>query len=172
MSQIHHATFEKMKEYYPNLEYCLDLPKPSEILADNLPKLLIMDDLSSKILRTPFMEDLFIQHSHHQSCSIIFTTQNYFESSKNKTVIRQCNYKVIFQSPSDMVLLRHISCQVKPDDANFLIKVFEKLEQLFPDDGYRYILIDGEPKSKMKHLRIRTNIFRNSEGVIEPLCFF
>jgi len=172
MSQIHHQTYEKMKEHFPSMEYCLDLPRLSDILMDNLPKLLIMDDLSSKILRTPFMEDLFIQHSHHQNCSVIFTTQNYFESSKNKTIIRQCNYKVIFQSPSDMVLLRHISCQIKPDDANFLSRIFEKLENLFPDDSYRYVLIDGEPKSPMKNMRVRTHIFRNSDGVINPLCFF
>jgi len=172
MSQIHHQTFEKMKEFFPSIEYCLDLPKASEILMDNLPKLVIMDDLSSKILRDPFMENVFIQHSHHNSCSMVFTTQNYFAQSKNKTIIRQCNYKVIFQSPTDMVLLRHISCQLKPDDANFLSKVFEELEQLFPDDNYKYILIDGEPKSLMKRFRVRTHIFPDSNGKIEPICFF
>jgi len=161
-----------MKEYFPALEYCLDLPKPDLIIGDTLPKLVIIDDLSSRLLRCPFMEEVFMAHSHHNKCSIIFTTQNYFASSKNKNVIRQCNYKVIFQSPSDLVLLRHIGCQIKPDDANFLIKVFERLNQLFPENAFNYVLIDGEPKSKMKDLRIRTHIFPNENGKIEPLCFF
>jgi len=172
MAQIHQKTYEKMKAFFPSLEYCLDLPQPNLVIGDNLPKLVIMDDLSSRILRCPFMEDVFIAHSHHNSCSVIFTTQNFFANSKNKTIIRQCNYKVIFETPSDLVLLRHISCQIKPDDANFLIKIFEKIEKLIPDSRFNYVLIDGEPSSKMKNLRIRTNIFPNSNKKIEPLCFF
>jgi len=172
MSQMHHETYENMKKYFPGLEYCLDLPKASEIMFDNLPKLIIMDDLSQKLLRCPFMEEIFSRHSRHNSCSMIFTIQNYFADSKSKTIIRQCNYKVIFQSPTDLVLLRHISCQIKPDDGNFLIKVFQKLDKLFPTTRHKYILIDGEPESPMKDLRIRSNIFPNSNGRIEPICFF
>jgi len=171
MSQMHHETFEKMKQYF-NVEYCLDLPKPSEIMFDNLPKLIIMDDLAQKMLSSPFMEDLFSQHSRHNSCSVIFTSQNYFSNSKSKIIIRNCNYKVVFQSPADLVLLRNIACQIKPDDANFLIKIFELLDQTYPTVSHKYILIDGEPKSFMKLFRTRTNIFPNSSGRIEPICFY
>jgi len=172
MSQIHHHIFEEIKSFFPEAEFHLDLPKADVIVGDNLPKLIILDDMMQQIFTSRFMEDVFIQHSHHSSCSIIFTSQNFFSNSKDKTIVRQCNYKIIFQSPSDLVLLRHISCQLKPDDSNFLIKIFDSLEKLFPHDDFKYVLVDGEPRSKMKQLRVRTHILPNSEGRIEPLCFF
>lgn len=170
-SQVHLEIFNEIKSSFPQAELIYDLPKPSDIIGDMLPKLVIMDDLMHLIFSSPFMEDLFIQHSHHSSCSLIFTTQNFFNTCKTKTIIRQCNYKVIFNSPSDQIILRHISCQLKPDNPNFLINVFQTLEKLFPEDDYKYVLIDGEPKSRMKQLRIRTHIFPNVDGKIEPICF-
>jgi hypothetical protein len=171
-SQVHITIFDKIKEFFNQAELIYGLPKPADIIGDTLPKLVIIDDQMLQIFNSPFMEEVFIQHSHHSSCSLIFTTQNFFNSGKTKTIIRQCNYKVIFNSPADQVILRHISCQLKPDQPNFLINVFQTLDQLFPSDDYKYILIDGEPKSKMKKLRIRTHIFPNAENVIEPICFF
>lgn len=171
-SQVHLTIFDKIKEFFNQAELIYGLPKPTDIIGDALPKLVIIDDQMTQIFTSPFMEEVFIQHSHHSSCSLIFTTQNFFNSGKTKTIIRQCNYKVIFNSPADQVILRHISCQLKPDQPNFLINVFQTLDQLFPADDYKYILIDGEPKSKMKKLRIRTHIFPNNDNVIEPICFF
>lgn len=171
-SQIHFQIYESIKKYFPETELIFGLPKPSDLIGDLLPKLVIMDDLMQQIFSSPFMEEVFIQHSHHSSCSLIFTTQNFFNTGKTKTIMRQCNYKVIFNSPSDQLILRHIGCQLKPETPNFLINIFSTLDRLFPQDDYKYILIDGEPKSKMKHLRVRTHIFPNNENKIEPLCFF
>jgi hypothetical protein len=171
-SHVHLEIFNKIKEFFNHAELIFGLPTPTHIIGDTLPKLVIIDDQMQQIFASTFMEEVFIQHSHHGSCSLIFTTQNFFNTGKTKTIIRQCNYKVIFNSPSDQIILRHISCQLKPDQPNFLINVFQTLEELFPSDDYKYILIDGEPKSKMKKLRIRTHIFPNNNNVIEPVVFF
>lgn len=164
--------YESIKKYFQEAELIFGLPKPSDLIGDSLPKLVIMDDLMQQIFSSPFMEEVFIQHSHHSSCSLIFTTQNFFNTGKTKTIIRQCNYKVIFNSPSDQLILRHIGCQLKPENPNFLINIFSTLDRLFPKDDYKYVLIDGEPKSKMKQLRVRTHIFPNNDNKIQPLCFF
>ena len=73
---------------------------------------LFLDDLSQEILKNPFVEQMFLQHSHHNRASIIFTTQNYFNNG-SRNIIRNCNYKIIFRDPTDDVTLRNISSQLK-----------------------------------------------------------
>ena len=72
----------------------------------------LLDDLSLEIYKSPFVEQMFIQHSHHNKASIVFTSQNYFNSGR-KTIIRNCNYRVFFQDPTDDVTLRNVSSQLK-----------------------------------------------------------
>lgn len=115
---------------------------------------------------------LFLQNSHHNSCSIIFTSQNFFSNSKSKTIIRQCTYKVFFDNPSDRVLLRTISCQIQPENPNFLLEIFRHLEKFEPNNTFNYILIDANPQSVMRKLNVRSNIFPDQDGVVRPLCFF
>lgn len=124
------------------------------------------------IFANKFMEEMFIQNSHHNSCSIMFTSQNFFSSSKTKTIIRQCTYKVFFDNPSDRVLLRAISCQVAPENPNFLLQIFKLLEQYDPHNTFNYVLVDGNPQSVMRKLNVRSNIFPEKDGIIRPLCFF
>jgi hypothetical protein len=149
----------------------MDLPKLNEITNDNLPKLVLLDDLMEKLFISKDWESVFTTFSHHNACSVAFTSQNYF-IGKSKTIIRQCNYTVVFDSPTNKSYIRNISCQLEPDSPNFLNNIFQELDSMFPSDSYKYILVDGNAQSPMKRLKIRTNIFPNSEGAIEPICFF
>jgi len=118
------------------------------------------------------MEDVFSQNSHHYNISIIFTTQNYFSTSRNLTIVRQTNYKIIFNDISDKTLLRNISCKISPSMPSFLSKCFKTLEEFFPEDNYPYILIDSNPESSMKKLAYRSNILPGPDKKIRPICFF
>lgn len=171
-SDSHQAVYEELKQYFPNVELIYDLPLPGEILDNDLPKLLLIDDQMNSIFADKFMEEMFIQNSHHNSISIIFTSQNFFSSSKSKTIIRQCTYKVFFDNPSDRVLLRTISCQITPENPNFLLQIFKHLEEWDPDNTFNYVLIDANPQSCMRKLNVRSNIFPEKDGEIRPLCFF
>lgn len=166
-------TYSELKQFVPNLELILDLPKPSDIRGDNLPKLLILDDLIIQISNNSFMEELFSQLSHHNSCSIIYTTQNFFSSSRTKTIIRNTNYKVLFRDRSDKLTLRNIGIQIAPEMPNFLNFCFKELEKYFPKENHRYILIDSHSQSPMQELFVRSKIFPDSKtNKIEPICFF
>jgi len=118
------------------------------------------------------MEETFTKNSHHNGCSVIFTTQNFFSSTKSKTLIRNCNYKVFFDNPSDRVLLRTISCQITPQNPNFFFQIFKELEEIDPSNSFNYILVDGHTGSAMRKLNVRSNIFPEADGEIRPLCFF
>jgi len=63
-------------------------------------------------MKNPFITEMFIQHSHHSSASIIFSSQNYFINGP-LTIKQNCNYKVFFQDPSDDRVLRTVSSQLK-----------------------------------------------------------
>ena len=168
---LHDDYFKKLQGFCPNVELILGLPKPNVIKSDTLPKLLLIDDLVKPLLKDPFMEECFVQNSHHSGCSIAFCTQNYFEASKSKTIVRQCNYKVFFNDPCDKTLLRNIGAQIEPTGPQLLIKAFKLLYSLKPKDDFQYILIDGDTQSAMKNnLFIRTDIFPVN-GVIRPICF-
>lgn len=118
------------------------------------------------------MEETFSQNSHHHNLSIIFTSQNYFASSKNRTIIRQTTYKIIFNDPSDKTLMRNISCQISPSMPQFLSRCFKTLEQYFPEDQHSYILIDSHYQSPLKKLNVRSKVLPSSDNKIRPICFF
>jgi len=126
----------------------------------------------NSIFANKFMEDTFTKNSHHTSCSIVFTTQNFFSCTKSKTLIRNCNYKVFFDNPSDRILLRTISCQMTPENPNFLLQVFKLLEQYDQSNKFPYVFVDAHSLSSMKQLNVRSNIFPDKDGIITPLCFF
>lgn len=169
-ADLHEEFFKKLKAMCPEIELIYGLPKPNQIKSDTLPKLLLIDDLVKQLLKDPFMEECFVQNSHHNGCSIAFCTQNFYESSKSKTIVRQCNYKVFFNSNCDKVLLRNIGAQIEPNRPQILIEAFKLLDKLNPPDKYKYILIDGDSQSAMRNLFIRTDIFP-VDGVIRPICF-
>ena len=126
------------------------------------------------ILASNFMERVFSQDSHHQSVSVIFTGQNYFEApGKSKTSVRQCNYNVLFDSVMDKSMLNTIGCRINPGQPSILNDAFAKLKKTFPTDKHRYLLIDGDPYSSMSDMPVRTHIFPDPvTGEIEPICFF
>lgn len=43
-SESHLAIYEELKKYFPHVELIMDLPQPSDILDNTLPKLLLIDD--------------------------------------------------------------------------------------------------------------------------------
>ncbi|MDP2788900.1 MAG: hypothetical protein Q8O46_02505, partial [bacterium] len=163
----------ELKSVYPTIEIQTDLPKLSDILGDRLPKLVIMDDLMDIVLNHPLFETMFTRKSHHNNCSLIFTSQNYFggKPGRSTTIIRQTSHKVVFNDIGNKTLLRNISCQITPTNPQFLNECFNSLEKYFPEDRYAYVVIDCQKKSGLYKLPYRSNVFPNSQDKIEPICF-
>jgi hypothetical protein len=169
-ADLHQEFFNKLKAMCPEMELVLGLPTPNQVKSDTLPKLLLIDDLVKQLFADPFIEQCFVQNSHHQGCSIAFCTQNYYESSKSKTIVRQCNYKVFFNSNCDKTLLRNIGGEIEPNRPQILIEAFKLLKKQNPNDKHKYILIDGDSQTATPDFCIKTDIFPVN-GVIRPICF-
>ena len=167
----HQDFIKKMQSVCSKLEVKFELPTPGDIKSDLLPKLFLIDDLMGPLLNSVYFEEFMAHDSHHFNVSVFFTLQNYFGSSKSKTVIRQTTYKILFNDPADHTLMRNISCQISPQTPQFLTNCFQTLEQKF-EHYQHYLLIDSHPKSAMKQLTVRSKIFPDQNNQITPICFF
>jgi len=85
--------------------------------------------------------------------------------------MRNIHYKVIFYNRLELVELRHISTQIMPTTPDFMLANFKFLEKNFPHQFSHYILVDGHVHSEMSQLHIRSHIFPNENGEINPILF-
>jgi hypothetical protein len=165
---------KELKEACPEIEIKIDLPErganKGDIYNDKYPKLLILDDLAKEMMLERNFDDIFLKGSHHQSASIIYTTQNYFYNSGNLNIIRNVTHQILFNSP-DLTQIRNISCKFY-HGSQFLENCFEALAKYNETAHYIYLLLDLDNRSHFpKNLKVRSNIFPNSSGEIVPLVF-
>ena len=105
------------------------------------PKLLILDDLSSALLRHSDYVQLMTVGSHHHNLSIIYTSQNYYQkSSDGRTFQRQLTMKVMFEDRSDRTVLTNISRQTF-GSTTYLHRCFELLKRRCPEENHPYLFI-------------------------------
>lgn len=172
MVENHEKFIDELKTYYPHLEVILGLPKMSQIFDDNLQKLVIMDDLARQIFHSSQMVDLFSVTGRHSSVSVIFTIQNYYDTGSSKTIVRDCDTKVIFDYILEKGVIRNIGTEMVPKQPDFLNNCFDSLRDFFENEKYPYIVVDGNAHLTMNSLMFRSRIFPNAENNINPLCFF
>jgi hypothetical protein len=172
MVHLHQQFFDELRKDFPHLELIAGLPKMNDLFEDKLPKLILMDDLMTEIFKEPLMTTLFTRLSRHSSITLVFSTQNYFDSGNTKTIVRNCNIKIIFDDPMDKVLIRSIGSTTMPKQPDFLNNCFDSLRHFFPKEKYPYILIDGQANKFMENIMFRSHIFPNELNEIKPICFF
>lgn len=172
MIHQHRVYCDVLKGFFPNLEVIGGLPKSHNIFGDGFQKLVILDDLMTEIFRSSEMISLFSRLSRHGNTSLVFTTQNYFDSQGNKTIVRQCNVQVIFSDTLDKVMTRTIGSKITTKQPDFLNNCFDALRFYFPKEKHPYILIDGTANKHMNGIMFRSHIFPNELNEINPLCFF
>lgn len=60
-----------------------------------------------------FVNTIFTRNSHHESASVVLTSQNYFNKNMSKNIVRNCLYKVFFQDPAGDPVLKLVAKQFK-----------------------------------------------------------
>lgn len=118
------------------------------------------------------MLELLAVKVHHMNISVIYTLQNFFAPSKfGKSLSRNCHYKVFFYNRLDLTELRHISLQITPNNSSFMQSCFNFLTEHFPN-RHNYLVVDGHFKSLTPQFIVKSMIFPNQDGEIEPIIFF
>ena len=123
---------------------------------------------------------------------LVFTSQNFFIRGKNGiTISRNCSELVLFQNKSEQLGLQNIGRQLFTGSPQFLQDTFKFINTQLAFDRLKYIWvykrtcpfreyikrghffqIDANMSSNLPHsLSIRTRVFPNTDGKIEPIFF-
>lgn len=132
-----------------------------EQLNKNVRNLVIVDDLVSALDQR--MEDIFTKHSHHRNISIIFITQNLFQSNAHmRTMSRSASYIVVFKNARDVNQISYLARQMFPAKrGNFVTEAFMDATSV----PFGYLFIDYRQETH-EFLRIRTGIFPDEHTYI------
>ncbi len=167
--------FQKLQAEFPQAELIQGLPDINALHfnLNNLPKLILIDDMMREVVKSNEIVDLVTNDVHSFNISVAFAFQNYFARGKHgNTLIRNCQYKVLFYNRSEMLELRSISTQTV-DAPRFLKFNFDYLYSQYPEDPSHYVLIDSHPRSQLSEMWCRSHIFpKVAGGEIKPLIFF
>lgn len=167
---------DELKEFVPHLEINFGLPNENSLklsLDRTSKKLLILEDLILEASKLESFLKTVIYTSHHGNISLIMTIQNYFFQAKNSvSLVRNFTEKAIF-FVSDIHYLRNLSLKIFFNrDPDFLLKVFEKMEDLLEPEDMRYVLIVDSQASHLPYrLCVRTRIFPQKDGKVRPIFF-
>ena len=174
---LHQHFIGKLRAAFNNIEICEGLPDVDELYltADkNSHKLLILDDLMTKVFSSMKMLELITSTSHHCNISVVIICQSLFLPAKHRlTLIRNCSEKVLFHDKVDQNQLQILSRHIFPSRPNFLKECFNILFDITLKKDLRYLLIDASMLSQLPHNAIvRSNIFPDEAGIVRPMFFF
>ncbi len=167
--------FQKLQAEFPQIESLQGLPDIHQLHLNlnSLPTLILVDDLMMDVVKNKEMVDLVTNDVHNYNISVVFVFQNYFARGPfGNTLVRNCQYKVLFYNRGESMELRTISSQTV-DAPKFLAFCFKYLKRNFHDSPSQYILLDSHLRSSLDELMIRSHIFpQKPGGEVKPLIFF
>ena len=127
--------------------------------------LMILDDLQTSNSKQN-IKSWFLAKSHHYETSLIYITQNIFESSKqHRDISLNSHYIVLFKNPRDMSQIRYIAGQMDPNNPKNIIEAYK----LATKEPHTYLLLDLR-QSTPDYARLRQSIIPG-KGVIKTHIF-
>jgi len=124
--------------------------------------LLIVDDQMTEAVNNKKIVDLFTKGVHHNSCSVIFITQNLFVQGKYSRDIRlNTHYITIFKSPTAKYQLSFLERQLFPGLPKFLVSAYSEATR----EPYSYLFLNLHPNCS-ENLRVSSNIIPIEDRII------
>ena len=158
--------FDDMEDFIPNKITFYEGVPPEKVVDEFAHSsehgLIILDDLMAHVLRSPNMETLFTQGTHHKKLSCIFLSQNLYQQGKySRTITLNTWYLVLFRNGRDASQIHLLARQLFPGNKMKLIKAYEDATSL----PFGYLVIDLSPNVE-DNFRLRTKIFPNEDPII------
>jgi len=100
--------------------------------------------------------DLFTKGNHHKNLSVIFILQNLFHQGRGQCDISLNTNYIVFKNPRDRAQIRHLVCQVYPDDPKFLKEAYVLRRHL---ETSRVFVARSEIINPRRVIRFRMCIF-------------
>ncbi len=161
------CNFIEIIEGLPNIN-ALDLA-----VEQSSHKLLIMDDLMTKVFNSSEILELVTSTSHHSNISVVIICQSIFLPAKHRlTLVRNCSEKVIFHDKIDHNQLAVLSRHISSNNPNLLKECFDFIFQNTLKHDLKYVLLDASALSDLPYNAcIRTFIFPDKDGKVRPVFF-
>jgi hypothetical protein len=157
--------YDKIRDSIYGVSFHEGLPEEDTIKdfgAPHIHKIIILDDLMSKVTSSPTILDLFCQFSHHLNLSVIFITQNIFHRGKcSRSLNLNSHYYILFKNKRDVNQIKTLGRQLFPGKKDVLLNSY--LDAITTPFGY--LLLDLHPKSDDK-FTMRTKIFPEDQDMI------
>jgi hypothetical protein len=150
---------DRYNNFPDNIILCEGLTGLDEI-DKNEKNLLIIDDLMQEVGNNSEIAELFTKGSHHRNLSVILIVQNLFHQGKiMRTVSLNAHYLVIFKNPRDAGQIRHLSQQLFPGKAKFLVDAYKQATV----KPHGYLVLDFK-QSTPENRRVLSDIYPPEEG--------
>ena len=142
------------------------LPRSLDTYVDSsLNGVAIFDDLMTECGNSALMSDFFTKKCHHENISVIFITQNFFSNGKaRKDIIKNANYIVLFNSPMDRSIGRHLASRILPESTKSFLQIYKHATA----GPHKYLFIDGHQNTPPE-AQFRTDILNYYQKNISPL---
>ena len=153
---IYQTLFDEMKDTLHNVSFLGGLPTIDEIhnFCDKNHNIVVIDDLSHKLVMNPDLEVAFTQLCHHWNLSIIFVLHNLYQQGKcSRTIALNTKYLLIFKSPRDNNQIIMLAKQAYPHKSQYVMESYCNATS----DPFGYLLFDFTPHTP-DELRLRSNI--------------
>jgi hypothetical protein len=123
-----------------------------DIFSDNKNRILILDDLMTQ--QSNDFIDLFTRVSHHNNVTVIYLTQNLFNSKKGtRDITLNAHYIAFFKNPRDKKQISYLARQVFPENQKYLEEAFRDATS----KAHGYLILDLTQETGDEY-RVRTNI--------------
>ena len=157
-----------MSRHIPDIVFQQGLPNVEQF-DGRTRTLLILDDLMNDVDES--VSTLFTRGSHHLNVSVIFITQNIFQSSKyGRTINLNAHYLILFKNPRDAAQISYLARQMYPKKSNFLIEAFNDATSR----PFGYLFLDLKADTD-EEIRVRTNVLPgeidNGQRLLRPFVY-
>ena len=150
--------YGKIKEDVKNVSFHEGLPSLDVIyeLSEKGSLLVVLDDLSHKLLENEEILILLTQGSHHKNISVVFMNHNLFQKGKHsRTIALNVKYLILFSNPRDNAQMNYLGRQMFPEKSKRLRDAYSDAVK---NKKWGYLVVDLQPHTIDK-VRLRTNIF-------------
>ena len=163
----------KVREILPDVHIVQGLPKLTDFIGDDRPKLLVIEDQQMQLESSKQYTEAFHRWSHHSSLSLIYSVQNIFgRQSFSRLQTTNVKYCILLDNPSDQLSLSHISSRIFPSNPGLLRQAMDFVQDR-SDIKFKYIMLDFTRDRFRRQYICKTFIFPDphNEYRITPLYF-
>jgi len=157
---VHQPVYDDMKSEINGIKFAEGLPFEEIQAFSDLPghKVIVLDDLMSRVVAHPEAELLFTQGSHHKNLTVVFITQNLFSQGRcARTIALNTHFLVLFRNFRDKAQVMHLGRQLYPQKVDGFMEAYNDATQ----NRYGYLVIDLCPHTSDERTRLRTKVFKD-----------